>query len=113
MAKIFEIVLEVMTNRQKTYKTTILNRWLQQIKDTHPPSGLKNSQPKLQYIVHEEGNPNPSFKVFGSDTRFLHWSYKRYMERKFRESFELTGTPVKFWFIDKRADSKKETPGTE
>lgn len=113
VAKIFEIVLEVMTNRQKTYKTTILNRWLQQIKDTHPPSGLKNSQPKLQYIVHEEGNPNPSFKVFGSDTRFLHWSYKRYMERKFRESFELTGTPVKFWFIDKRADSKKETPGTE
>lgn len=105
VAKIFELVLEIMTNRQKTYKTTQLNRWLQRITDNHPPSGLKNSQPKLQYIVHEEGNPNPSFKVFGSDTRLLHWSYKRYMERKFRESYELTGTPLKFWYIDKKADT--------
>lgn len=109
VSKIFDIVLEIMNNRQKTYKTTELNRWLQQIKDTHPPSGLKSSQPKVQYIVHEEGNPNPSFKVFGSDTRFLHWSYKRYMERKFREAFEVTGTPIKFWYIDKKAGAVRRS----
>jgi predicted GTPase len=43
----------------------------------------------------------PSFKIFGAHTKFLHWSYKRYLERKFREKWPLAGTPLKFWFIEK------------
>jgi predicted GTPase len=43
----------------------------------------------------------PSFKVFGAHTKFLHWSYKRYMEKAFREAWPLNGTPLKFWFIEK------------
>jgi GTP-binding protein len=112
VTKIFDLVLDIQTTRQKTYKTTDLNRWLRQITDSHPPAGLKNRMPKLRYIVHEEGNPNPSFKVFGGDTRFLHWSYKRYMERKFRESFDVSGTPIKFWYIDKNAPTPSQNQKT-
>jgi len=108
VTKLFDLILEIMDNRQKTYKTTELNRWLRQIVDSHPPAGLKNRLPKLNYIVHEEGNPDPSFKVFGSHTKFLHWSYKRYMERNFREKFGVTGTPIKFWFIEKHEDRLKK-----
>lgn len=104
VTKLFDLVLEIMENRQKTYKTTELNRWLRQVVDSHPPAGLKNRMPKLNYMVHEEGNPDPSFKVFGAHTKFLHWSYKRYMERKFREVFKIEGTPIKFWFIEKHID---------
>ncbi|MBI2008937.1 ribosome biogenesis GTPase Der [Candidatus Saccharibacteria bacterium] len=43
----------------------------------------------------------PSFKIFGAHTRFLHWSYIRYLERSFREKWPLAGTPLKFWFIEK------------
>lgn len=108
VTKLFELVCEIMDNRQKTYKTTELNRWLRQVIDKHPPAGLKNRMPKLNYMVHEEGNPIPSFKVFGSHTKFLHWSYKRYMERAFREAYELSGTPLKFWFIEKHDDRHKQ-----
>lgn len=104
VTKIFDLVLEISDKRHKTYKTTELNRWLRQVIDSHPPAGLKNRMPKLNYIVHEEGNPDPSFKVFGSHTKFLHWSYKRFMERKFREVYDLSGTPIKFWFIEKHVD---------
>lgn len=107
VTKLFDLVLEVMQARQKTYKTTELNRWLRQVVDSHPPAGLKNRMPKLNYIVHEEGNPDPSFKIFGAHTKFLHWSYKRYMERKFRETFNVNGTPIKFWFIEKHEDRHK------
>lgn len=103
VSKLFDLILLIMKNRQQSYKTVELNRWLTNIKDVHPPAGLKNTLPKLRYMAHEEGNPTPSFKIFGSDIRFLHWSYKRYMERKFRESFDLTGTPIKFWYIDKKS----------
>ncbi len=112
VTKIFEIVLEIMSERAKDYKTSELNQWLRQIVDKHPPAGLKNRAPKLNYISHEEGNPIPSFKVFGSHTKFLHWSYKRYMERALRERYGLTGTPIKFWFIEKHETHKHgQKPG--
>ena len=102
VTKLFDLILEIMQTRVRTYKTTELNRWLRQSVDEHPPAGLKNHQPKLNYIVHEEGNPIPSFKVFGSHIKFLHWSYKRYLDKKFRETFNVTGTPIKFWFIERQ-----------
>lgn len=104
VTKLFDLILDVMASRTKTYKTAELNRWLRQTVDSHPPAGLKNRMPKLNYIVHEEDNPNPSFKVFGSHTNFLHWSYKRYMEHNFRKTFNVQGTPIKFWFLNKHKD---------
>lgn len=101
VTKIFDLVLDIAAERAQTIKTTELNRWLRRAVDTHPPAGLKNRQPKLNYIVQETDNPIPSFKVFGAHTRFLHWSYKRYMERSFRENWKYTGSPIKFWFIEK------------
>lgn len=113
VTKLFDIICEISENRQKTYKTTELNRWLRQVIDAHPPAGLKNRMPKLNYIAHEEGNPIPSFKVFGSHTKFLHWSYKRYMERLFREKYDLTGTPLKFWYIEKHETHKHSQSPTK
>jgi GTP-binding protein len=100
VAKIYELILEVYSNRQTRFKTPELNQWLKQATIEHPPAGLKGREPKLNYIVQEENN-FPNFKVFGAHTKFLHWSYKRYLERKFRERWPLNGTPLKFWFIEK------------
>ncbi len=109
VAKLFELVLEIDKRRQQKYTTSDLNRWLRKVVSMHPPAGLKNRAPKLNYIVHEDDNPIPSFKVFGAHTKFLHWSYKRFMERDFRESHDLVGTPVQFWFIEKHETHKHGT----
>ncbi len=101
VTKIFELALEVHNNRLTTFKTRDLNSWLSYVLGKHPPAGLKNRQPKLNYMVHEEGNPIPSFKIFGAHTKFLHWSYKRFLEREFRQKWPMSGTPIKFWFIEK------------
>lgn len=106
VTKIFEMFSEVITARQTKVKTPELNRWLRNIVDIHPPAGLKNTNPKLNYIIQEDDN-RTNFKVYGSDTKFLHWSYKRFMDRKLRETFEFTGTPVRFWFFDKKDDNDK------
>jgi GTP-binding protein len=100
VTKLFELALEIDEERGRRFKTTELNRWLRQVATDHPPAGLKGRTPKLNYIAQED-NDFPNFKVFGAHTKFLHWSYKRYMERKFREQWPLTGTPLKFWFIEK------------
>jgi GTP-binding protein len=100
VAKIYEIILQIAQARQQRFKTTELNQWLRRAVNQHPPAGLKGRMPKLNYMVQED-NDFPNFKVFGAHTKFLHWSYKRYLDRKFREAWPLSGTPLKFWFIEK------------
>ncbi|MEI6751072.1 MAG: ribosome biogenesis GTPase Der [Candidatus Saccharibacteria bacterium] len=114
VTKIFDLVLDIMNERSKIIKTTELNQWLRNTVDKHPPAGLKNRNPKLNYIVQENDNPIPSFKVFGAHTKFLHWSYKRFMERELREKFSYAGSPIKFWFIEKHVTHKHGTkPATD
>jgi GTPase len=106
VTKLFDLALEIDTARATRITTRELNKWLKIVIDAHPPAGLKNRAPKLNYIVQEDDNPTPAFKVFGSHTKFLHWSYKRYMERNMREKFGFAGTPVQFWFIEKHITHK-------
>jgi GTP-binding protein len=108
VAKLFAMVLEIAAEREKKIKTTALNRWLKTITAKHPPAGLKSRAPKLNYIVQEHDNPSPTFKVYGSHTKFLHWSYKRFMERELRNEFGFEGTAIKFWFFEKHIDRLKD-----
>jgi len=101
VTKIFDLVLDIDQSRKQRFKTPELNKWLESVIREHPPAGLKGRTPKLNYMVQEDDQDWPNFKVFGGHTKFLHWSYKRYMERKFREAWPLPGTPLKFWFIEK------------
>jgi GTP-binding protein len=109
VSKLFELALEIDERRKRKFTTSELNRWLRGVVAMHPPAGLKNRAPKLNYIVHEDDNPIPSFKVFGSHTKFLHWSYKRFMEHQFREVYDYTGSPIHFWFIEKHVTHKHGT----
>ncbi|HET8991682.1 MAG TPA: ribosome biogenesis GTPase Der [Candidatus Saccharimonadales bacterium] len=106
VTKIFDLALDIEKARQTRISTSILNRWLKQAVLAHPPAGLKNRSPKLNYIVQETDNPIPAFKIFGSSTKFIHWSYKRYLETKMREAFGFEGTPVQLWFIEKHVAHK-------
>ena len=106
VTKIFEMAAEIDAARHKHLKTTELNRWLREIVDKHPPAGLKNRMPKLNYIMQEENSDAPNFKVYGSHTKLLHWSYKRYMERELRERFGFAGTTIRFWFFEKHVTHK-------
>ncbi len=105
VTKIFDLVLDIDKARHKRIRTTELNRWLKQVTMEHPPAGLKNRSPKLNYIVQEDKEPT-NFKVYGSQTKFLHWSYKRFMDRKLREAYGFEGTPVRFWFFEKHVAHK-------
>lgn len=113
VSQIFELALEINERRQQKFATKDLNHWLHEVINEHPPAGLKNRQPKLNYMVHENDNPIPAFKIFGSQTGFLHWSYKRYMERKFREKYDLAGSPLQFWFIEKHVSHKHHDSPTK
>lgn len=105
VTKLFDLALEIDAARNKTVTTRELNVWLREMVDAHPPAGIKNRAPKLNYMVQEE-NKTPAFKIFGSHTKFLHWSYRRYLETQLRKRYGFEGTALQLWFIEKHITHK-------
>jgi GTP-binding protein len=101
VAKIFDLATAIAKERQKKIPTTQLNKVLQKAILRHPPAGLKNTHPKFRYVVQTDVAP-PWFVIYGSHFKFIHWSYKRYLERQFRDEFGFAGTPIKFSFRDEK-----------
>ncbi len=100
VTKIFELCLEIRTRRQQKIATSKLNNCLQSALRQNPPSGLKGRRPSLNYIVQTNNDP-PTFQFFGGLVKYLHWSYKRFLERKLREEFDYQGTAMVLVFKEK------------
>lgn len=108
VTKLFDLALDIDARRNQETKTRVLNDLLQKSVQKHPPAGLKNTHPKLRYMVQTDTAP-PWFVIHGSNLKFVHWSYKRYLERQLRETYNYAGTPIKFSFIDeKQVKANKE-----
>jgi GTP-binding protein len=101
VAKLFDLVTDIDARRKQETKTRVLNDLLQKAIDKHPPAGLKNTHPKLRYMVQTDVTP-PWFVIHGSNLKFVHWSYKRYLEKLIRETYDYSGTPIKLSFRDEK-----------
>jgi len=101
VTKLFDLALDIDARRKQPTKTRVLNDLLQKAIQKHPPAGLKNTHPKLRYIVQTDTMP-PWFVIYGSNLKFVHWSYKRYLERLIRETYNYAGTPLKLSFRDEK-----------
>ncbi|MBR5621245.1 ribosome biogenesis GTPase Der [Candidatus Saccharibacteria bacterium] len=109
VTKLFDLALDVDEARHHEMKTSELNSILRNAMASHPPAGLKNTHPKPKYIVQTDTCP-PWFVVHGHDLGLLHWSYKRFIERKIREAYPYLGTPIMFSY---RSDNSKKASKTE
>jgi GTP-binding protein len=101
VTKLFDLAIDIDSRRKQPTTTRVLNDLLQKAIQRHPPAGLKNTHPKLRYIVQTDTTP-PWFVIHGSNLKFIHWSYERYLERQIRETYSYAGTPIKLSFRDEK-----------
>jgi GTP-binding protein len=80
-----------LENWDRRVPTGQLNQWLADVVAATPPPVRGGKQPKILYATQAQNRP-PTFVLFTSG--FLEASYRRFLERKLRETFPLTGTPV-------------------
>lgn len=106
VTQLFELALQVTESRKTEIKTSDLNKILNEAILEHAPAGLKNTRPKPKYIVQTDTCP-PWFVVHGHDLGLLHWSWKRFLERKIREKYPFIGTPIMFSFRNDKSDGEK------
>jgi len=109
VTKLFELALDIDAARHTEIKTSELNKILNEAIVEHAPAGLKNTRPKPKYIVQTDTCP-PWFVVHGHELGLLHWSWKRYLERRIREKYPFVGTPIMFSY--RSDDSKKVEKGS-
>lgn len=106
VTKLFELATEIDATRHQEIKTSNLNKILTEAVIEHPPAGLKNTRPKPKYIVQTDVCP-PWFVVHGRDLGLLHWSWKRFLERKIREKYPFVGTPIMFSYRSDQPQSDR------
>lgn len=81
----------------KKLPTPQLTRALEQAVEHQQPRRKGSVRPKLRY-AHQGGQNPPVIVVHGSALDGIDASYKRYLEKHFRESFGLVGTPLRIEF---------------
>ncbi|MEM6998072.1 MAG: ribosome biogenesis GTPase Der [Patescibacteria group bacterium] len=107
VTKLFDLALQLHEARTKKIKTSRLNKWLASVIISHPPAGLKNTHPRINYVTQTD-DATPTFKFFGSYMKYLHWGYKRHLERRLREEFGFEGTAIKMTFTEKHDERKSK-----
>jgi GTP-binding protein len=77
--------------------TPKLTRVLQSAVEQQPPPRKGIFRPKMRY-AHQGGQNPPLIIVHGNALDAISNPYRRYLESKFRDAFELAGTPLRIEF---------------
>lgn len=88
LAPALEQALDSWSHRVPTGR---LNAWLNDVIAATPPPVRGGKQPKVLFAT-QAGTRPPRFVLFASG--FLEASYRRFLERRLRETFGFTGTPI-------------------
>ena len=86
--------LEVIGQRRIKMPPNELNRVLREAFLEHPAPSFKGRRLRLTYAT-QASDDAPTVVMFVNDTNLLHFSYRRYLEKKIRNRFGLTGNPLK------------------
>jgi len=95
--KILPRVVDTFKQRFKRVTTAEVNNMLKKVTAAHEPPKSGSKILKFLYCTQAEVNP-PTFVFFVNDAKLVHFSYRRYLENKLRQSFGFDSTPVKIRF---------------
>jgi GTP-binding protein len=100
VGRVLETAIDIWGERRKRISTGALNRVLAAATDRTPPPPVRGHRPKLFYATQAAVAP-PTFVFFASDASSVHFSYRRYLENRLRDTFGFDGTPIRLVFRDR------------
>jgi GTP-binding protein len=104
---ILPTALEVVGQRRVKMPTNELNKVLREAFVEHPPPSFQSRRLKFGYATQAQSE-SPTVVLFVNDVGLLHFSYRRYLEKKIRARFGLQGNPIKL--VLRAAERKPSDP---
>jgi GTP-binding protein len=103
IGSVMPTALEVVGQRRIKMPPNELNKVLREAFLEHPAPSYKGRRLRLTYATQAGGrgqgsdraDETPTVVLFVNDTNLLHFSYRRYLEKKIRDRFGLFGNPLK------------------
>lgn len=92
--KVLEAAREVYDNRTTRIPTAKLNEEMLPLIEAFPPPAIKGKYIKIKYCTQLPNTQIPSFVFFANLPQYVKEPYKRFLENKMREKWNLTGTPI-------------------
>lgn len=74
--------------------TSTLNEIMQDAQVINPTPIFNGGRLKI-YFANQVSVCPPTFVLFVNEPDYMHFSYKRYLENRLRDSFEFTGSPIR------------------
>ncbi|MGN1106388.1 MAG: ribosome biogenesis GTPase Der, partial [Huintestinicola sp.] len=93
--KLYPLINSVNSQNSMRITTGMLNDVLSYATTRVQPPSDKGRRLKIYYMTQASTKP-PTFVVFVNRADLFHFSYQRYIENQIRQTFGLTGTPVRF-----------------
>jgi len=98
---IFKETEIVYQETNKRVSTSLLNKIITEAMVMNQPASIKGKRVKAFYTTQIKTAP-PTFVMFVNDVKLLKDSYKRYLEKKLRESFGFFGSPIRLSVREKQ-----------
>ena len=95
VGQIMENAVKSYENSSKRITTGLLNDLLHEAILNYEPPAHNGNRVKIKYITQASTNP-PTFVLFVNDPKYINFAYRRYLENRFRERIDFSGTPIKF-----------------
>lgn len=99
--KVLEEARNVYEHRQTRIPTARLNEEMLPLIEAYPPPSIKGKYIKIKYITQLPNTQVPSFVFFANLPQYVKEPYRRFLENKMREKWNLTGTPINIYIRQK------------
>ena len=98
--KAVETAMQVFKNRKQKIPTAKLNEVMLAAIENYPPPTVKGKYIRIKYVT-QLPTTSPQFAFFCNLPQYIRDPYRRYLENKMRENFDLHGVPVQIYFREK------------
>ncbi len=98
--RVLETAMEVFHNRVQKIPTSALNNYMLKAIEEHPPPAHKGKYIRIKYVAQLPTHA-PTFAFYANLPQYVRDPYKRYLENRMREKFNLTGVPIQIFLRKK------------
>ena len=99
--KVLETAKEVYQARTTRIPTARLNEEMLPLIEAYPPPATKGKYIKIKYVTQLPNTQVPSFVFFANLPQYVKEPYRRFLENKMREKWDLSGTPINIYIRQK------------